>query len=210
MGIPLVDLNTVIRLFESGISAAEIARKYGVSKQAISQRIRQYYVRKRPRIYLETIVTRTCIVCGVIETHTVERIPISKLKRIRLEPIHKEEQFLCPLCDEQKLYKCTSCGSVGRLGDQFLKTPINEKNRRARCLDCNRTNRDIWISRNRERAREISRSYKKRLRKNRKENNLCTECGKKNDTPQFSYCSTCREKHKIYNNKSNNYRHLDI
>lgn len=200
------NIRFIVRLFESGRSASQIAEIVGVSRQAISQRLRSYYSLKDVKV--EVIRKRHCIVCGVEECFVEKKISVSDLKQLRLDPIVHEEDFLCPLCESLNLYKC-SCGAIGYLGVQFLRKPIYEKTRKARCLDCNREYLKEWSKNNKERARQIASNFKSNLKKRRLKDGLCITCGRKNGTPKYLNCSSCRDKFKQYRtNNSNSSNHL--
>lgn len=197
------NLNRAVRLFEADWKISEIAKKLEVTKQAVSSMLRDYYMGQDPVPEIAHIVTRVCKVCECEETSVVDRTPITELKQLRIKPIETTEKFICPMCKGMNLYRCTSCGSVGYLGmGVFLKTPINEENRRGRCLECNRTNVEVWRNKNKDKFRKIYSRYKSNMKKRRKEKGLCTECGKPNNTPEFSLCPKCREKYKVYKNRS--------
>jgi len=195
------NIRFIVRLFESGRSASQIADIVGVSRQAISQRLRSYYSLKDVKV--EVIRKRRCIVCEVEECFVEEKIPVSDLKQLRLDPIIHEEDFLCPLCQSLNLYKC-SCGAIGYLGIQFLKKPIYEKTRKARCLDCNREYLKEWSRNNKDRARKIASNFKANLKKRRLKEGLCITCGRKNGTPEYMNCISCRDKFKRYRDNNPN------
>lgn len=186
-----------VRLFESGWKTSDIAKKLQVTKQAISVMLRKYYLNLDPPRLIDHNVTKTCKVCGCEEHTTIDQIPITSLKQLRPHPIEEKISYVCPLCKELKVHKCTSCGSVGYLeGGKFIKKPLNKENQRGRCLDCNKTNTEVWRKKNRGRAREIFGKYKRNLKQRRRNQGLCTECGRPNNTPEFSLCQACRGKHR--------------
>ena len=200
----IAGLYRIVGLFESGSGVSEIASKMGVTKQAVSMRLRAHYKRRRRTV--DVVVTRTCIVCGTEESNVRETLKVSDLKKLRVTDIEVKEKFLCPLCESNNLYLCTSCGSVGHLGTEYFPMqPLNEKNRRVHCKACNRAAVGIWKSKNGDRARSIYRRYRKRLRDRRREEGVCTECGKPAEG-DFRLCSSCRGKYRKY--KANSHQAL--
>lgn len=198
-----VNLHRAIRLFEEEWKITDIAGKLKVSKQAVSGMLREHYASCDPEIMIDHVHTKICKVCECEETTVINRVPLRKLKQLRLKPFHTVQKYICPMCEQLNLYRCTSCGSTGYLdGGEFLRTPVNEENRRGRCRACNRMNVGVWRKKNRERFREIYGKYKNNLKAKRREKKLCIECGKPNRTPELAMCPACRERYKGYKRKS--------
>lgn len=190
------NLLRAVGLFESGWKASDIAKKLGVTKQAISGILREYYLNLSPPVMVDYNVRRVCKVCEC-EEYTTVSVQITSLKQLRIKPFEKTVSFLCPLCKQLRLHKCTSCKSVGYLeGENFLKKALNEENQRGRCLSCNRVNSKMWRKKNKNRARKIYGRYKKNLKQKRRKAGLCTECGKPNSTPEYALCKKCRDKYR--------------
>lgn len=186
-------LTRMVNLFKSGMTASDIALRMGISRQAVSVRLRAYY-KANPDKKVSVNVTRTCIVCGTQETITREMIPIASLRPLRAKDIEEQEKFICPMCKDNKLHLCTSCGSVGYLGTaQFPPTPRRGPNQRAHCRKCNKESVIIWRNKNIESARRIYREYIQRVRGERRRRGVCTSCGSP-VTGEFKTCEDCRRK----------------
>ena len=185
------DILRPVRLFESGWSVSKIAEKLGVTKQAVSSRLRDYYSREGTLV--DVILTKTCKVCGGEEV-SLNQVPVTSLSKLSVKPIEKSSKHICSFCEENNIYKCTACGSIGFLGGgQFLPKPISEKNRRAKCRSCNREGARDWKKKNQDKSRKIYQRYHRKIRLSRSEKGLCTECGHENPT-KFKTCQECRDK----------------
>jgi len=194
----IYNINRAVRLFDEGWSISDIAKKIGVTKQAVSVRLRDYYCREG--VLVDFIVKKVCKVCQTEEVYIEKQVPVSKLSNLRIKPFERTEKFICPLCEINNLYRCTSCGSIGHLhSDKFLRTPTSEKNRRVKCRDCNKGLTKKWKNNNLNKYNKIYSRYRRKLRKRREEKGLCVECGRNKNTP-FKICDNCR---KTIRNKRN-------
>ena len=133
--------------------------------------------------YLRRKAEGLCTVCGgEIEADRKGRATCFKCKEKNRQDKLADKEFrrklgLCPRCGKNKLY-----------GD--------ERN----CLECRVVNAkyDTRDRKSRE-YRDLQNATMKRLRAQRKEQGICTTCGKNNTDGVHSNCEYCRAKKRIYN-----------
>lgn len=207
------DIERIIRLLKAGYTGTEVGNKFGITRQAISERVRAYYKYSRSKECRTYILVQTCRVCGTEYEFEIKKVLYSEMKFItRLDrPIFyikpKRPIYICEDCKREHLVICLDCGAIGRAGKEFLPHPTRQRFSYSHyCKECNngRTkyhyikNPDSakralkkWLSKN----PDYMANYHKKRKPELRARGLCTKCSKPNiETDKFAYCQSCRNK----------------
>lgn len=162
-GKKLIDVQQAMALFEAGWKMTQIAAKFDVTKQAVSERLRGYYSLHPATISITC--KKVCRVCGIEDVVVLKKVNILDMGRITFSVKQQVKKHICITCKKQNRYRCTSCGLVDTMeSGRFLKNPVSVKNRRARCLKCNREGYQTWSKKNKKRALQIQAKYRRKKR----------------------------------------------
>jgi hypothetical protein len=201
-------IDRIIRLLKAGYTDADVGNKLGVTRQAISARVRSYYKNSHSNEYRTYILVRTCKICSIeqeIETKIVlytEMKSITKLDK----PIfysYQKRPHICDDCQREHLVRCSYCGSIGRAGKEFL--PMPKKLKYYYNHLCNRLSAMDQYYKNKEPKLKASKNwflknpnYMAERRKRLIIQGLCGQCGKANDSTEGQkICASCRAQNNL-------------